>query len=266
MERESKISILTVTLNSVKTLKNTISSVIKQTYNNYEHIIVDGGSFDGTLDLICEYARKYPDKVKWISEKDSGIYDALNKAIKMSTGDIISILHSDDQYFDAYVLEEISNIFKKKNVHYVFSDVVHFKDKNGVERVTTIRKNKKGKICLGWIPSHTGLFLKREVHDKLGFYRTDLKIAADYDFMLKLFTNNELVGYYYPRFTIKMRDGGASTSGIKSIIKGNIECYKILKENGYKIPELIVTLKILRKIPKIRFFKVVDDLNSNKLR
>lgn len=213
-----KISIITVTYNSGKTLKDTLESVLKQTYTNYEHIIVDGLSKDNTMQIVKEYETKYNGKLKYITEKDSGLYDAMNKGIKMATGDIIGILNSDDIYAHENVLKEIVEKFKETNCDGTYANLI-FMDEETMSKPQRIWNSPKGKLENGWHPAHPTLYLKREVYDKIGLFNLNYKICADYDFMIRMMKDEKINLQYINEYLIYMRSGGTSTCRNKRIFK-----------------------------------------------
>lgn len=228
-----KISIITVCFNSEKTIKDTIESVLSQSYNNYEYIIVDGKSTDNTLDIVKKYEKKFKGKLKYISEKDRGLYDAMNKGIKMATGDIIGIINSDDVIASKDIFKKVVNAFLNNKCDGVYSNLV-MKDENLDKTVRYIR-SKKGNYKIGWFPPHPTLYLSKNVYNKYGYFDTKYRIAADYDFMLRIMKNNVSLIYCNDIFTI-MRSGGVSTNGLKGYIKNFNESYRVLKNNKISFP------------------------------
>ncbi len=245
-----KISIITVTYNSSKTLKDTLESVLKQTYKNYEHIIVDGLSKDNTMQIVKEYETKYNGKLRYISEKDSGLYDAMNKGIKMATGDIIGILNSDDIYAHENVLQKIVEKFKETNCDGTYANLI-FMDEETMKNPQRIWNSPKGKLENGWHPAHPTLYLKKEVYDKIGIFNLKYKIAADYDFMIRVMKDNTIKLNYIDDYIIYMRTGGASTAGIKGYIKNLKEANEVLKNNNIKYPYIVNTKRILKTIKEM---------------
>ncbi len=203
-----KVSIITVTYQSEKTLKDTLESVLKQTYSNYEHIIVDGKSKDATMQIVKQYEAKYEGKLKYISEKDNGIYDAMNKGIQMATGDIIGILNSDDIYAKETVLETIVNTFEQTNCDGTYANLI-FMDAETMTKPQRIWKSPTGKLEDGWHPAHPTLYLKREVYDQIGLFNLQYKIVADYDFMIRMLKNKQIHLEYIDEDIIYMRARGS---------------------------------------------------------
>jgi len=247
-----KFSIITVTYNSEKTLNDTIKSVLSQEYSDIEYIIIDGNSKDSTVDIV----KSYGDKIsKFVREKDKGIYDALNKGIKISSGDIIGILHSDDFFAESSTLEKINKKFNENNCDGVYGNIeyVSVDNPNKTIRYWNADSCSPGKFKYGWHPPHTSLFLKRMVFEKYGLYRTDLTIASDYEAMLRYIHKYGIKLAYLPEVLVKMRLGGASNKSIKNLIITTIEDYKAWRLNGLKGGLQAVILKKLRKLPQ--FFK-----------
>ena len=242
-----KISIITATYNSEKTLKDTLDSVLKQTYKDYEHIIVDGMSKDNTMQIVKEYEEKYDGKLKCISEKDTGLYDAMNKGIKMATGDIIGILNSDDMYANEKVLEDIANKFKESNCDGTYANL-KFMDEETMSKPQRIWKSPKGKIKNGWHPAHPTLYLKKEVYDKIGLFNLKYRIAADYDFMLRVMLDKNIKLEYIDKYLVYMRVGGTSTDGLKGYRKNLKEANLVLKDNNIKHPYIVNMKRIIKTI------------------
>lgn len=244
------VSIITVCYNSKKHIRDTIESVLNQTYDNIEYIIVDGESKDNTLDIIEEYESKFKGRMRWISESDEGIYDAMNKGIEMSTGDIIGFLNSDDFYVSEDIIENISLFFKKnKNIDACYGDLERINTKNNkVVRKEKIPSQKKrlSKFIFGWHPTHQSVYIKKRIYDKYGDFNLDYDIAADFDLLCRFIEKNEINIKYLPKVILKMRNGGESNKDLKSIIKGNIECYKSLKKNN--LFPYFIFIKPLRKL------------------
>ncbi|MBP3255722.1 MAG: glycosyltransferase [Clostridia bacterium] len=242
-----KISIITVTYNSEKTLKDTIESILSQTYKDYEHIIVDGLSKDNTIQIVKNYESKYNGKLKYISEKDTGLYDAMNKGIKMATGDIIGILNSDDIYASENTLKIIADKFKETNCDGTYADLI-FMDEETMSKPQRIWKSAKGKIKNGWHPAHPTLYLKREVYDKIGSFDLQFRIVADYDFMLRMMKDENIKLEYINEVLIHMRAGGTSTAGIKGYVKNLKESHKALVKNQIKHPYFVDFKRIVKTL------------------
>ena len=249
-----KISIITATYNSEKTISATIDSVLSQNYKNVEYIIIDGASSDRTMDIVRSYGSLIS---KVISEPDRGIYDAMNKGIKIATGDVIGILNSDDLYNNEQVLNEIVGVFERDDVEAVYGDLVYV-DENDIGKVIRTWRSgifKPGSFALGWHPPHPALFIKREIYEKYGAFDLNFEISADFELMLRLFEKYMIKPAYIPKILVRMRLGGASNKSLKNIIKGNINCYRAFIKNNIKVS---VLYPLFRLLPKIRqFFHLV---------
>jgi len=242
-----KISVITVVHNNCRYIETCIQSVINQDYENIEYIIVDGGSTDGTVDVI----KKYDEKIDlWISEPDGGIYDALNKGINMSRGDIIGFLHSDDLYIDCHVISNIVNEFIEHEVDSVYADLVYVERKNirKVVRYYDSSAFQVSKFAYGWMPAHPTCFIKKEIYQKYGLFKTDFVIAADYELLTRFYGKHGVSHHYLPKVVIKMRSGGLSTRNFQSNIILNREIVRACRENGIKTNIFKVYSKYFKKI------------------
>jgi len=299
------LSIITVTKNNKAGLLRAIECVRNQTYKNIEHIIVDGGSTDGTKEMMND-GKWMMDNVKFFSEPDDGIYDAINKGIKLSTGDVIGLLHSDDLYADEKVLERYAESFMRPfdpstssgqallnagsnqgdRVDAVYSDLLYIKQKFEVQselskenevqterqfttnysllttsysvirywktqdKEFTTEAQRHRAIKNGWMPPHPTLFIRREIFEKYGLYNIDLKIASDYDMILRLLFKHKVTSYYLPVTTYLMSIGGASNKSLKNILQKSKEDYLAMKMNGINFPIFTLFSKNLRKLPQ----------------
>lgn len=240
-----KISIITITYNSAKTVQRALESVQSQTYKDIEHVIVDGASTDGTKELIETYAKQHTN-VRWISEKDKGIYDAINKGIKLATGDIIGFLHSDDMLYSADSIGQIAAAFEDKNVDVVYGDLQYCSGGKVVRRWKSNDFNPRA-LKYGWMPPHPTVYVRREVYQQVGEYDEWFRISADYDMMLRIFT----AGYkskYIPEVLVSMETGGASNKNTKARLSKTQEDYIVLKKNHVGAGYLTVACKQLRKL------------------
>lgn len=245
------ISIITATYNACQTIEAAIKSVINQTYPHIEYIIVDGGSTDGTIELIKRYK---PFIHHLISEPDNGIYDALNKGINMATGDIVGFLHADDILDNDSTIDIIMQMFSDKNVTGVYGDLeyVQHQDTEKVIRYWESEPFKYQLLKLGWMPPHPTLFIRKTVYDTIGNFNLKFKIAADYDFILRCFSIPHYSFKYLPMVITRMRIGGASNKSIKNILIKSKEDLHALKQN--KIGGIFtLLLKNISKLPQ--FFK-----------
>jgi len=245
-----KISIITVALNNAEYIEACIQSVINQDYKNIEHIVIDGGSTDGTIDVI----KKYEDKITvWISEPDAGIYNAINKGIGMSSGDIIGMLHSDDLYIDAHVISNVVRKFGKDNVDSVYADLVYVERNNlsNVVRYYDSSVFQISKFAYGWMPAHPSCFIRKNVYAKYGLYKTDYIIAADYELLVRFYAKHRISYSYLPKVIVKMRSGGLSTRNFKSNVILNREIVRACRENGIETNIFKVYSKYFVKLAQL---------------
>lgn len=246
-----KISIITATFNSAATIRDTLKCVGSQDYRDVEHIVVDGGSADGTLDIV----REFPHIHKIISEKDEGIYDAMNKGIAACSGDIIGILNSDDIYADHTVLSLVAATFVRPQVMASYADL-QFVQRDNLEKVVRTWKagnyNKRS-FYFGWMPPHPTFFVRKEVYDKVGIFNKSLQSAADYELMLRILLKYEIPAAYINKVIIKMRVGGMSTASFKNRIKANLQDRMAWKINNLAPHPFTLYLKPVRKLGQ--FFK-----------
>ena len=244
------ISIITATYNSAETINDTIKSVLCQTNKDFEYIIVDGGSTDETIDIVKSYESEFSGRLKWVSEKDKGIYDAMNKGIKMASGDIIGILNSDDYYTSDDILQTIADAFKCQNVDAIYGDIHFIKDglPDKCVRYYSSRLFSPFWLRFGFMPAHPSFYCKREVFDKSGLYRLDYKIGSDYEMMVRLFRKHKISSRYVPKDFVTMRTGGASNSNLQSRLTLIKEDVKACRDNGIYTNELFICLKFLYKI------------------
>ena len=246
-----KISIITVVWNNAKTIKDAINSVLNQSYKDVEYIVIDGASTDGTIEIL----QSYGDKIKFISEKDSGLYDAMNKGICLATGDVVGILNSDDFYASDKILQIVASEFLKTGADSVYANL-EYVDANDPKRVIRYWKSKKyqnGLFRSGWHPAHPTFFVKKEIYKKHGVFDLSFKIAADYEIMLRFFEKYNITSSYVDEVFVKMRMGGESNRSIKNIIKANMESYRAWKANGLYINPLRFLLKPFSKV--VQFIK-----------
>ncbi|MDR2039810.1 MAG: glycosyltransferase [Bacteroidales bacterium] len=226
-----KVSIITASYNNVDTIRSTIESVLSQTYPDIEYIVVDGGSADGTVDIIKEYQHFI---AKWISEPDEGIYYALNRGLDMATGDVIGFLHADDVLCDYSTVSKIIDIFEKKQVDAVYGDLVYVA-RNDVHNIVRFWKSNDFTPQLlkqGWMPPHPTLFVLKKMYEKYGNFNTNLRIAADYDLILRFFSQPDFKSEYLPHIIVRMRMGGMSNKNIGNLFRKSQEDYKSMKFNN----------------------------------
>ncbi|MBB1284692.1 glycosyltransferase [Flavisolibacter sp. BT320] len=249
-----KVSLITVTCNSEKYLANCIESVRFQDYPNIEYIVIDGASTDSTVSIIRGAGGVID---KWISEKDGGMYDAINKGMRMATGDIIGILNSDDMLATKQTITNIVACFSQKGVDSVFGDLVYV-DEEDTSRIYRYWKgaayNRKA-FHFGWMPAHPTFYIRRELVEALGGYETHFFSAADFEFMTRYLYKHRISAAYLPELIVKMRKGGMSNCGWHRRLRANRRDYLALKRNGVPFPLFASVIKPLRKLPQfISFF------------
>lgn len=248
-----KITIITVLLDNRKYIKDAIESVLNQSYSNIEYIIIDGESKDGSVEII----QSYLDKISvFISEKDRGMYDALNKGIARATGDIIGLLNSDDFFENNEVVANIAAAFNQYNCDAIYGDLhyINHNQRSEVVRVWKAGSYSPEKFFNGWMPPHPTFYVRKEVYQKFGAFNTDLKFAADYELMLRFILMHQINLVYLPRFMVRMRVGGASNRNLSNRIKANIEDRKAWKIVGIKPGIFTLILKPLMKVFQYRIF------------
>lgn len=239
-----KVSIITTTYNDSEALRKTVKQVLAQDYPNIEYIIVDGGSTDDTMDVIREAEKLFGDRLIWISEKDQGIYDAINKGLKLAAGDYIGTCF--DQFAAPDVISKMVAVMEKEGTDGVHGDL----DYMDGEKIVRKWRNGQGSIRTGWMPGHPTLYLKREVYETYGLYKTDYRISADYEFMIRILKDKKVKLSYLPEVLIKMAHGGTSTNSLGAYLEGMKEGHRALKENGVKfafVTDLLRTLRVLRQ-------------------
>ena len=243
-----KISIITVCFNSSKTIEKTFQSILNQTYNEIEYIVIDGGSTDSTLDIIKKYKKNI---ASFVSEPDRGLYDAMNKGIKLATGDIVGILNSDDIYTDEKVLENVARFHQNNNVEVSLGNIIQLTNYGKLVRTYSAKKWIPEKLKIGFMPPHPSLFFKRELFDKYGYYHLDFVSGADYELIVRFFLKNNVLWKYSNITTTSMLIGGISTSGLSSYIIISKEICKALKKNEIKYNRLKVYFRGFWKLKEI---------------
>lgn len=248
-----KISLITVTYNADKFLRECIASVAAQKYVDLEYIVIDGVSSDNTISVINENISLIS---RFISEKDLGMYDALNKGIKLATGDIIGILNADDVLATATILADVTKLFSDNSIEVLYGDLwyVNQQQPEKVVRKWRSKNYRNGLFQWGWMPAHPTFYAKRELFEKLGYYRLDMGSAADYELMIRFLHKNKVKSQYMPKVMVKMRTGGLSNSSVANRMKANQADLEAMKINGIKYPRLAAFLKPLRKIPQFLGF------------
>ncbi len=249
-----KITIVTATYNSEKFIKSNIESINNQTFQNYEHLIIDNKSKDNTLKI----SKQYGIKLRIISERDNGIYDAFNKGIRASKGEIISILSSDDFYTDKNVLKEVINIFENNDVDIVYGDLLYVarSDKKKIIRFWKSNNFIQNSFKTGWSPPHPTFFVKKKIYEKFGYYKLKYGNASDIELMYRFLQKYKLNSYYLNKILVTMRYGGKSNRNILEILKQNLTILKILnfKLNFFLILKFFIC-KIYNRLKQFIYIK-----------
>jgi glycosyltransferase involved in cell wall biosynthesis len=236
-----KVSIITVCYNSAETIEDTILSVVSQDYASIEYIVVDGKSSDTTLSIIEKYNSKI---TKFLSEKDDGIYFAINKGISLASGDIIAVLHADDVYYSNHVISDVVNTFTEKNTDTVYGNLYYVDriDTSKIKRQWISGGYTKKSFLKGWMPPHPSFFVRKKCYDKFGVFNTSLHSAADYELMLRFLFKHNCSASYLPQVLVKMRVGGRSNVSLMNRIKANREDKKAWLMNELK-PSLFTFIR-----------------------
>jgi glycosyltransferase len=241
-----KISIITATYNSAATVGDTLTSISRQDHSDIEHIIIDGRSKDKTLEIVSGF----PHVSKILSEKDNGIYDAMNKGVRLATGDIIGILNSDDMYTDTNVLSTVAKAFEDPSVMTAYADLQYVAPDNSDKIIRTWKTGefREKNFYFGWMPPHPTFFVRKEVYEKVGLFNTSLRSAADYELILRILLKYGMSVVYIPRVIVKMRAGGMSNATLWNRIRANKEDRMAWKINGLQPYFFTLYMKPLRKI------------------
>ena len=244
-----KISIITVSFNSAKTIRQTIESVLSQDYDDLEYIVVDGASKDGTVDILKEYEGK----IKYISEPDKGIYDALNKGVKLATGEVIGTIGGDDFYPNTQVISHIVKAFQDFKTDAIYGDkqYVNIGDDNTIVRYWRSGEYQRENWLKGWMPPHLSFYLKKSAIETYGNYITDFTCSGDYELMLRMLYKNNLSAHYLPEVVMTMRNGGTSTASWKHRYRANMEDRRAWQINGLRPHWFTLWLKPISKISQL---------------
>jgi len=248
-----KFSVITVTLNSSVVLLGTLSSVADQSLQTIEHIVIDGASKDNTDELIKLHGSNF---VKYISESDLGIYDAMNKGLKLATGEVVCFLNAGDYYVDSGILELVDRIMTSEGLDIIYGDVAYFRDDNKHKIIRHYRSRFFHPRLLdrGFMPAHPAFFMRRDAYQRIEPFRINYKIAGDFEMMIRIFRDNNFRFRYVQEVLVLMRLGGISNKGLKSLIILNLEILRACRENGVKTN----ILKVLTRYPP----KIIDFLDN----
>jgi glycosyltransferase involved in cell wall biosynthesis len=242
--QDLKISLITVAFNAENTIERCIQSVIRQTFKNVEYIIIDGGSTDRTIQIIDQYKKHIN---IFLSEPDAGIYDAMNKGIKLAAGDIIGMLNADDFFKDDSILNTVANTFTKQNTPIIYGDLDFVNSQGKIVRKWRSGRYNRGMFNWGWMPPHPTFYCKRELFYTLGFYSLEYGTAADYELMLRFMHLNNIPAFYIKKVLIGMEIGGISNKSFVNRVKGLLFDLKAMRKNGIIFPVITLIFKPLRK-------------------
>lgn len=249
---EIKITVITVSYNSVQTIADTLNTVAMQTYSDIEHLVIDGASKDATAELVRSHSNP---RIRLISEPDKGIYDAMNKGITQATGDVIGFLNSDDFYADIDVLEKIANTFQDPGVEACYADLVYVSQDNS--RVVRYWKSKlftKGDFAKGWCPAHPTFYVRKSVIERLGNFDQSYKLAADVEFMMRYLECGQVRAIYIPNVLVRMRLGGATNQSWGNILLQNKEIFTAMRKNSLHFSKVWFALN--KVVSRLRQFTV----------
>ena len=251
-----KISIIVATFNSGQSLENTFRSITEQQFKNWEILVVDGQSTDNTIDIVKEYEARFGGRLKWLSEPDRGLYDAMNKGLAMATGDVVGILNSDDFYTSDDVLERVAR--EIEDVDAVYGDI-HFVNPENLSkcvRYYSSRSFRPWQMRFGFMPAHPSFYCRRHVYQALGAFDLQFKVAADFEQLLRLIYVNRISTKYIPMDFVTMRTGGASTSGLqshKAILRDHLRAYR---KNGVRANIATESLRYAYRLLQAAFYKI----------
>jgi len=257
-----KISIITATYNSASTLKTTIESVLAQSHKDIEYIIVDGMSKDSTMEIVRQYEPKFDGRLRYISESDKGLYDAMNKGINMATGDVVGLLNSDDFYTSRDVLQDVADALQDEQVDAVYGDV-HYVDEANLEKCVRYYSSKsfrRGWMRLGFMPAHPSFYCRTALYKNFGVYDTTYRVAADFEQLLRLLYVHRIRTKYIPRDFVTMREGGVSNANLTSRWHIMLDHRRALRSNGVHSSYLLLLLRYFYKAWEVlisRFHKPI---------
>lgn len=253
-----KISIITATFNSGKTVRDTLESVLRQTFRDIEYIIVDGASTDDTLDAVREYEPKFGGRLRWISEPDRGIYDAMNKGLAMATGEVVGILNSDDFFSSDEVLEHVADALSNSEIDAVYGDIHFVRDDDLTKcvRYYSSKRFRRWQMRMGFMPAHPSFYCRRSVYERYGVFDPSFRISADFELLLRLIFIERIKAQYISMDFVTMRIGGASTSGMKSYIERFRENSTIFKKNGVYSNYVLESFRYLYKLVEVIIYRV----------
>ena len=243
-----QISVITAVLNRAQTLAESLQSVRDQSWQGIEHIVMDGGSTDGTLEVIDAHRTGI---AKIVSGPDKGLYHALNKGISHATGDVVGFLHADDAYASPFALQRVAEAFEDPSVDAVYGDLVYVRkdDVTRIVRYWRAGQYQRNQLTQGWMPPHPTFYVRRDVYSRFGSFNTNYRIAADYENMLRILWRGRAKAAYIPEVLVRMRSGGMSNSSVINMLNKSREDYAALRENGIGGLQTLL-LKNVTKLPQ----------------
>lgn len=244
-----KISIITAVYNGAKTVADTMRSVAEQSHSDVEHIIIDGASTDGTLGVIGQYAAG---NTRIVSEPDNGVYDAMNKGLRLATGEVVGFLNADDVYENQDVLKRIAGVFDNSEIDACYGDLVYVspRDTRRIVRYWRSRPYRDGLFERGWMPAHPTFYAQRSVYRRLGGFDPEFERQADFELTMRYLAVHKIRSVYIPEILVRMRAGGMSNSRVVNILRGNVEAYRACRKNNLPISPAFIGIKILSRIPQ----------------
>lgn len=261
-----KISVITATFNSGKTVRDTIESVLRQTYKDIEYIVVDGKSQDNTMEIVRSYEPQFGGRMRYISERDKGIYDAMNKGIAMATGDVVGILNSDDFYTSYDVLEQVAKAMEDASIDAVYGDVHYVNDEHMDKcvRYYTSRPFHRAWMRFGFMPAHPTFYCRRSVYEHYGTFDLTYKVAADFENLLRLIFVHRIRTRYIAKDFVTMRTGGASSSGLRSHRQIMHDHLQALKQNGVYSNFFFLGMRYPYKLCEVTLTKINNVFNNTR--
>lgn len=257
MIKNSLVSIVTVSFNGASVITDCLHSVAMQDYPDIEHLVIDGKSTDGTVKAL---ESNPPRGGFFISERDKGIYDAMNKGVQRSRGDIIAILNCDNFYPEPCIVRQMVAAMNAEGADLAYGDaeIVDFTDTQRVRRVWRSGPFSEHSYRLGWMPPHQTVFIRREIYERFGLYDLNFSIASDYELLLRLLLRHRVKWCYVPKVVVRARDGGVSNASLANVIHSNLEVFRAWSQNGLRPPWFLPILKPARKIAQLRPFSKRD--------
>lgn len=244
-----KISIITVCYNSAATIEDTILSVASQNHKNIEHIIIDGASTDGTMEVIARHRHAL---AVVVSEPDQGVYDAMNKGLRHASGDVVGFLNADDVYMDEEAVSHIAKAFHDTEVDACYADLIYVESDNpqNLVRSWKSRPFSPGLFKRGWMPAHPTFFVRRRIYEKYGGFDLQYRLQADFELTMRFLEIYRIRSVYIPKVLVRMRMGGLTNRSVLNVLRGNIEAYRACRKNGFKVTPFFMVRKVLSRLPQ----------------